>query len=204
MDQELILNFLKENLQGLGLELAPYWENLLSLAEAMEAEAERLHLTAVKGIEARLRGPFLDSLFLAAHLPSHSPQADLGTGAGIPGLVVKIVRPELEIHLFEAYAPRVEFMREFIRRQSLEGVFVHDCHIGRSPCGLQVPVAFARGYGEVGKFVRHASEIFEVQEAYYLWRHRIEPWHPGKLPLELIGRKPFPAREIELLVWKRA
>ncbi len=197
------LSFLRERLRPFGLDPAPFWTRLVALAEALEEHAEELHLTAVRGVEERLRGPFLDSLFLAAHLPRLSPAADLGTGAGIPGLVVKIARPELEIHLLEAYAPRVAFMEAFIERHGLSGAWPRVCHVGREDCGVKAPLVFARGYGEVGKFVRHARDFLGAREAYYLWRKGVEPWRPGALPLELTFRRALPDRDVELLVWKQ-
>ncbi len=190
-------------LWGFKLDLGPSWELLLALAQALEEEAQALHLTAVKGVVARLRGPFLESLLLAVHLPRVSPAADLGTGAGIPGLVVKIVRPELEIHLLEAYPPRVEFMRRFIREHGIKGAFVHGCHVGREDCGLEVPLVLARGYGEVGKFVFHARNFLHAHKAYYLWRYHLEPWFSKELPMNLTARYPYPKLGVELLVWER-
>jgi 16S rRNA (guanine527-N7)-methyltransferase len=187
---------------GLKIELDPCWDLMVALAEAMEEKAEELHLRAVKGVRERLKGPFFDSLLLAAHLPARSPAVDLGSGAGIPGLVVKLARPELEVYLVEAYQPRVGFMKRFIREFGLRDVEAISCHIGREDCGILAPVAFARGYGEVNKFVKHAFHFFGAKEAFYLWRYQIESWKEGPLPLELVSRRAFPDRGIELLVWE--
>jgi len=196
--------FLEETLAqwGLSINLEPAWKGLVALASALEQQAKELHLTAVKGIGPRLRGPFLEALILAAHLPSLSPVADLGTGAGIPGLVIKLVRPELTVHLVEAYAPRVAFMRRFIQEFGIKNAFVHCCHIGREDCGLKMPLALARGYGEVSKFVLHAWNFFHAQKAYYLWRYHLEPWHKKELPMRLTKRYPYPKVKAELLIWE--
>jgi len=48
----------------------------------------------------------------AALLGDQGPLLDLGSGGGLPGLVIAIVRPELEVHLLEATAKKAEFLQQ--------------------------------------------------------------------------------------------
>jgi 16S rRNA (guanine527-N7)-methyltransferase len=66
---------------------------------------------------------FLDSLLFLRVLPREiQSAADLGSGAGLPGLPIKIVRPELRITLIESRARRVSFLAAVVRELALEGV----------------------------------------------------------------------------------
>ncbi len=67
----------------------------------------------------------LDSLcFLDALPPRARSVADLGSGAGIPGIPIAIVRPDLEVVLIEARARRVSFLSTVVRELSLSRVAV--------------------------------------------------------------------------------
>jgi len=63
----------------------------------------------------------LDSAQLLPHIPAGARTlADLGSGAGFPGLVVAAVRPDLEVTLIESDARKAAFLGEAGRRMSLE------------------------------------------------------------------------------------
>ena len=89
----------------------------------------RFNLTAVtdsQGIEVK---HFLDSLTcLQAMGPVPSARViDVGTGAGFPGLPLKIAYPRLELTLVESIGKKIEFCRHVVRSLGLEGVeIVHD------------------------------------------------------------------------------
>ena len=92
--------------------------------------AARFNLTAVRepgAIEERL---FLDALALGRVLAKRSllPEAarvlDLGSGAGLPGLPLKIARPDLDLTLLEAHGKRCEFLRSVVAALKLEHVRV--------------------------------------------------------------------------------
>ncbi|NPA49399.1 MAG: hypothetical protein GXO20_05405 [Thermodesulfobacteria bacterium] len=185
------------------LVLDTFWPRLERYLSAFEKEAPRLNLTAVKSRRELLLGPVFDSLFLAAHLPAGAKCADLGTGAGIPGFIVKLARPDLTMYLLEAYAPRVDFMKRLIRELGEDGLEAHRCHLGFEDCAVEAPVALSRGYGAVEKFVSHAARFMKAEEAFYLWRKDVEPWREKDLPLRLVRRIPLPGRPLELLCWQK-
>ncbi|HEY7032529.1 MAG TPA: 16S rRNA (guanine(527)-N(7))-methyltransferase RsmG [Thermomicrobiales bacterium] len=99
-------------------------ERLAVYRDALLEWNERFNLTAVKdpdGVDRRLIGDALRLLpaidgFGAARL------VDVGTGAGLPGLVLKIARPDLDVTLIEATGKKVAFLRHAIAMLGLEGV----------------------------------------------------------------------------------
>lgn len=86
----------------------------------------RMNLTAVRDPEEIVTRHFGESLFTATYLSEVSGSlADLGSGAGFPGLPIKIWSPALEVTLIEANQKKATFLREVIRSLSLTRVNVN-------------------------------------------------------------------------------
>jgi 16S rRNA (guanine527-N7)-methyltransferase len=68
---------------------------------------------------------FLDSLlFLRVLPPEVRSVADLGSGAGLPGIPIKIVRPEIDVTLIESRERRISFLSAVVRELHLPGIRV--------------------------------------------------------------------------------
>jgi len=83
-------------------------------------------LTGYQGETARVRHLVVESLLLLRILPvPASPLLDIGTGSGVPGLVLKLARPDWDVALLEANRRRVNFLRHVLRCLELADVAVH-------------------------------------------------------------------------------
>ena len=85
---------------------------------------EKINLTAIKEPDAVLYKHFYDCILFLKHnnLPENSTLIDVGTGAGFPGMVLKIVRPDLEITLLDSLNKRLIFLNEVIDKLALTGI----------------------------------------------------------------------------------
>jgi len=68
---------------------------------------------------------FLDSLTVLKFLPQGASIIDVGSGAGFPGVPLKIIRPDLRIVLLEATRKKVYFLKNLVRSLGLERLEVH-------------------------------------------------------------------------------
>jgi len=108
---------------GLGeLELAAspaQIDALLALASLLAKWSPRLNLTAHRGLDAIVRRLVLEAAALAAQIPPVRSLADIGSGAGFPGLPIAILRPECDVTLVEARQKRHHFQRAVVRELGL-------------------------------------------------------------------------------------
>lgn len=83
------------------------------------------NLTALKTDDDIIIKHFLDSLLYIKALPVKTLKlADAGTGAGFPGIPVKIVRPDIELTLIESSRKKCAFLRHIIRTLKFSGIHV--------------------------------------------------------------------------------
>jgi len=87
---------------------------------------EKINLTAIKDPEAIRTKHFLDSLTAICEMNNPTPGrlVDVGTGAGFPGIPLKIMLPELKLTLVESVGKKAEFCRHMVEVLKLENVEV--------------------------------------------------------------------------------
>jgi 16S rRNA (guanine527-N7)-methyltransferase len=99
--------------------LAQYEQELL-------AWNERFNLTAIRDVEEVRVKHFLDSLTCVQAMRENPGKrlADIGTGAGFPGLVLKIVYPAVQLTLVESVGKKADFCRHVVNTLGLDNVEV--------------------------------------------------------------------------------
>lgn len=102
-------------------------ENLVSLAKYKDLLIEynkKFNLTAIKSDEEIYLKHFYDSLTLlkACTLKGNTKLLDIGTGAGFPGLVLKIFYPDLKLTLLDSNHKKIEFLEVVIKELNLKNV----------------------------------------------------------------------------------
>jgi 16S rRNA (guanine527-N7)-methyltransferase len=103
--------------------VAGFVELKAAQVEALEAHYElltrwnrRINLTAIRTLEEAVERHYAESLFLAAHLPPGPLRvADVGSGAGFPGVPVAVLRPDCAVTLIESHQRKAVFLREATR-----------------------------------------------------------------------------------------
>ena len=80
---------------------------------------QKINLTAITEPEEIILKHFIDSLTVSKYIEKNSKLIDVGTGAGFPGIPLKIVREDLEITLLDSLNKRVTFLNEIIDKLKL-------------------------------------------------------------------------------------
>lgn len=85
---------------------------------------EKINLTAIKEPKEVLYKHFYDCIlfFKNVNVPENAKIIDVGTGAGFPGMVLKIVRPDLEVTLLDSLNKRIVFLNDVIEKLQLKNI----------------------------------------------------------------------------------
>ena len=122
-DSRTALELLADGFAELGSQVdARQMASLLELARLLERWSGAINLSGHRDARAIVRRLILDAAALCAALPSFDSLADIGSGAGFPGLPIAILREGCEVTLVESREKRHHFQREAIRRLGLPHV----------------------------------------------------------------------------------
>lgn len=116
---------LKEDFSLLGICLTDrQMEQFLMYYEMLAEWNGFMNLTAITEYEEVMKKHFVDSVSLIKAFDVTKPVSiiDVGTGAGFPGLALKIAFPNLEIMLLDSLNKRIHFLNEVIERLALTGI----------------------------------------------------------------------------------
>lgn len=112
----------------LGVDLTPGQRSALKVYEDELLDwNEKISLTAIRDSEGVRAKHFLDSLTVLLAWERHAPPqhlVDIGTGAGFPGLVLKLIWPATQVTLVESVHKKADFCRHMVDRLGLDGVTV--------------------------------------------------------------------------------
>ncbi len=139
MDIELF----KKEIEKLGIE---YDEEKLAKLEKyynlLVLWNEKMNLTAITDKKMVYLKHFYDSLTIAKviDLKSINSLCDIGTGAGFPGIVLKIFFPHLNVTLIDSLNKRVLFLNEVIKELNLENIYTE--HVRAEEYGKSVREKF--------------------------------------------------------------
>ena len=91
-------------------------ERLKSHFELLTRWNRVLSLTSVRTLEEAVERHYCESVFAARHLPEGPASvADVGSGAGFPGIPIAIVRPDCSVVLIESHQRKAAFLKEASR-----------------------------------------------------------------------------------------
>lgn len=122
------------------------------------------NLTGITKDEDIIIKHFIDSLLYLKALPAAIlTVADIGSGAGFPGIPMKIIRPDLSIFLIEPSGKKTAFLRHIIRSLRLEDIGVIEKRIEdvmvTQDLSAPVDAAVTRALFDIRKFIGKASHI---------------------------------------------
>lgn len=101
---------------------------------------------------------FADSAQLAQYIPMRARVADLGSGAGFPGMVLGFLRLDLQISLIESDERKFQFLRTVSRETSIE-IDTHNVRVEEILPGLKPDVITARAFAPLVELLGYAAPL---------------------------------------------
>jgi 16S rRNA (guanine527-N7)-methyltransferase len=152
---------LKKGLEELSL--PPFEEYLISFKTyLLELKKwNRAHnLTGIKEDADIITKHFLDSLLYMKGMPQGALKvADIGSGAGFPGIPIKIIRPEIEMYLIESSVKKTLFLRHVIKLLKIKNIEVIEERVEHIKESFIVDIAMTRALFTIDDFIKSASPI---------------------------------------------
>ncbi len=121
-------------------------------------------LTRLIGFETIAQRHYADCLILHGMLKGRwpTPLVDIGTGAGFPGIMIKLISPETEIILSEPRPRRVVFLETAIRELGLTGISVFGHKFTSRSFNTPVQGAITRAFESIAKTLPRLSNSLAV------------------------------------------
>ena len=114
--------FFKE-LEKQGIVLSSYQQNQFKkYEELLVSENEKINLTSITKSEEVVDKHFYDSSLLLFYKDIKGSLLDVGTGAGFPGVVIKIIKPDIKLTLLEPIKKRCLFLEKLVKELDLKDV----------------------------------------------------------------------------------
>lgn len=163
---------------ALGAETARQLEKYL---DELRAAGKRINLVGSISPSALARH-IADSIEPAAWIPPGARVVDLGSGAGLPGIPIAVVRPDLDVTLVEIRERRVHFLRHVVRALGLR------CHVMRKKIETECPeepfdFALARALATPQIALALAQPWVRAGGEVWIWASAPPPALPGALSL---------------------
>lgn len=165
---------LEEGLRDLGIDPdAATADALIAYLANLERWGRVFNLTAIRDPQAMVGTHVLDCLAALEAVEgrlSDPPRAvvDVGSGAGLPGIVLAIVRPDWPIHLVEPVGKKAAFLRQCVGEFSLRRVTVHACRIEDVDPDVTGPadVVICRAFATLEAFVAGALHLADSRTSF--------------------------------------
>jgi 16S rRNA (guanine527-N7)-methyltransferase len=153
-------NLLRAGIEEIGFRYSEQQvDAFLTYIEELKKWNRAYNLTGLKTDRDIIIKHFLDSLLFAKELPHGALSlADIGSGAGFPGVPIKIMVPDLSLFLIEPTQKKAIFLRHICSRLQLKNVEIIDKRIEEVK-GLQVDVAVTRALYSIGEFIEKTKDI---------------------------------------------
>ena len=179
-DRESLRQRLSVGIRDLHLTLdAAAIERLLDYVDLLARWNAAYNLTAVRDPAEMVTRHLVDSLAIIPHLAG-ATLADLGSGAGLPGIPLAIAAPEREILLVDSNGKKARFLREAVRKLGLARTRVAESRVERVEGTFDCITA--RAFASLGEMLRWGGHLLAREGRWLALKGRRPDEELGALP----------------------
>ena len=185
MDFEQFKNLLKEELKNLSIDISDVQvKQFYTYMNLLVEWNKKINLTAITEANEIITKHFIDSLIISKYLQEGKNVMDIGTGAGFPGIPLKIINNNIHIDLVDSLNKRITFLNEVITKLELNDINAihsraedlarivkyrenYDIVVSRAVARLNILLEYMMPFVKVGGYCicMKGSNIEELEEA---------------------------------------
>lgn len=177
-----MLNKLSRLLDEAGISLTDHQKNqLIAYVDMLHKWNKAYNLTSVRDPNEMLVRHILDSIVVAPHLQGER-FIDVGTGPGLPGIPLSIVRPESHFTLLDSLGKRVRFLRQVQHELKLENITPVQSRVEEFPSEPPFDGVISRAFASLDDMLSWCRHLLGENGRFYALK--------GQLPEEEIASLP--------------
>ncbi|MBS0853344.1 MAG: 16S rRNA (guanine(527)-N(7))-methyltransferase RsmG [Enterobacteriaceae bacterium] len=162
-----MLNKLSRLLDEAGISLTDHQKNqLVAYVDMLNKWNKAYNLTSVRDPNEMLVRHILDSIVVAPHLEG-SRFIDVGTGPGLPGIPLSIVRPECQFTLLDSLGKRVRFLKQVQHELKLENITPVQSRVEEFPAEPPFDGVISRAFASLNDMVSWCHHLPGEQGRFY-------------------------------------
>ncbi len=209
---ENLTNILTAGCEQLKLSLSEEQKGqLLRYVQELAKWNKTYNLTALREPSDMMRRHVIDALSVVPHVREFSPQtlADIGTGGGVPGVILAIVFPELEVDLVESIGKKCRFLRYVVQQLGLPRVSVRQQRVEDWQPDVPRSIVICRAFTSLENFTTITQHLGDSHTHWLAMKSAHTKEEEAALPANFILTEnrvlqvPFETAERRLLILNR-
>lgn len=180
---------LRQGCEQLGLSLTEQQQQLmLQYLQLLIKWNKAYNLTAVREPQAMVNLHLLDSLALLPYLPKASARQqwlDVGTGAGLPGIVLAIMYPQHQLHLLDSNGKKTRFLQQVVHELSLANVVIYHQRLEQLQKPAFFDAIFSRAFSELQTMINWCGNLLQADGHYYAMKGQQPQQELQALPVSI-------------------
>ncbi len=137
-------------------------EQCLQYLALLQKWNKTYNLTAVRDVGQMVGVHILDSLAVLPHIPSTGNLLDVGSGGGLPGIPLAIMRPDLLVTMLDSSQKKTVFVRQAISELELKNAAVVCERLENFQPGNRFDAVISRAFAELSDFVHGAGHLVQA------------------------------------------
>ena len=154
---------------------------LLDYLELLDHWSDTYNLTAIRDPQQMVTRHLLDSLSVMPWI-DQGPLLDAGTGAGLPGVPLAIMRPELQVTLLDSAGKKIRFLNHVVRSLELRNIHPVQDRLESLTCEKQPRQVISRAFSDLGDFARAARHLATAETKLLAMKGKYPEAELGCLP----------------------
>ncbi|MFI2361467.1 16S rRNA (guanine(527)-N(7))-methyltransferase RsmG [Promicromonospora sp. NPDC019610] len=142
--------------------LGDAYDGVVRFAELLRDQGELRGLIGPREVPRIWERHILNSAAVVPYLPANGSVADIGSGAGLPGIVIAVMRPELQVILVEPMERRTTWLAEVVAELGLANVEIKRGRAEEYHGAFEADAVTSRAVAALSKLVRMSMPLVRV------------------------------------------